>query len=225
MLLPAARSAKAMQETTFILLKKKKKKGSEIVFLPENCQSRHLWSSLFTSPLTHRPSAALLVPCHGERRQATTREGLCPVARSHSAGPWYPVCVAVATGQTIFFSPFQLSEILKFGLDKLLSSEGSSVGEVDLESILGETEDGQWAADTPPAAEGGSAELEEASKRGEGWRGTQHPGLDREPGVHRVGGPHCSLGQLRPAQPSSPPGKCPGLTGGRLPVPQNWTWK
>nr|KAF6396425.1 chromodomain helicase DNA binding protein 1 like [Rousettus aegyptiacus] len=56
----------------------------------------------------------------------------------------------------------QLSEILKFGLDKLLSSEGSSVGEVDLESILGETEDGQWAADTPPAAEGGSAELEEA---------------------------------------------------------------
>lgn len=33
----------------------------------------------------------------------------------------------------------QLSEILKFGLDKLLSSEGSTMDEIDLESILGET--------------------------------------------------------------------------------------
>ncbi|XP_075837942.1 chromodomain-helicase-DNA-binding protein 1-like isoform X1 [Microtus pennsylvanicus] len=57
---------------------------------------------------------------------------------------------------------FQLSEILKFGLDKLLSSEGSSVDEVDLESILGETRDGQWVPDAlPAAAEGGNREQEE----------------------------------------------------------------
>nr|XP_048303213.1 chromodomain-helicase-DNA-binding protein 1-like [Myodes glareolus] len=57
---------------------------------------------------------------------------------------------------------FQLSEILKFGLDKLLSSEGSSVDEVDLESILGETKDGQWVPDAlPAAAEGEHREQEE----------------------------------------------------------------
>ncbi|XP_014378456.1 chromodomain-helicase-DNA-binding protein 1-like isoform X2 [Alligator sinensis] len=41
----------------------------------------------------------------------------------------------------------QLSEILKFGLDKLLSSEGSNVQEVDLENILGETKEGAWITD------------------------------------------------------------------------------
>ncbi|KAM7318232.1 hypothetical protein ACRRTK_022969 [Alexandromys fortis] len=57
---------------------------------------------------------------------------------------------------------FQLSEILKFGLDKLLSSEGSSVDEVDLEFILGETRDGQWVPDAlPAAAKGGNREQEE----------------------------------------------------------------
>ncbi|XP_074245932.1 chromodomain-helicase-DNA-binding protein 1-like isoform X2 [Saimiri boliviensis] len=56
---------------------------------------------------------------------------------------------------------FQLSEILKFGLDKLLASEGSTVDEIDLESILGETKDGQWTSDALPAAEGGSREQEE----------------------------------------------------------------
>nr|XP_039315776.1 chromodomain-helicase-DNA-binding protein 1-like isoform X3 [Saimiri boliviensis boliviensis] len=55
----------------------------------------------------------------------------------------------------------QLSEILKFGLDKLLASEGSTVDEIDLESILGETKDGQWTSDALPAAEGGSREQEE----------------------------------------------------------------
>nr|XP_040136151.1 chromodomain-helicase-DNA-binding protein 1-like isoform X2 [Ictidomys tridecemlineatus] len=55
----------------------------------------------------------------------------------------------------------QLSDILKFGLDKLLSSEGSTLEEVDLESILGETENGQWASDALPAAGGGSREQEE----------------------------------------------------------------
>ncbi|XP_074856647.1 chromodomain-helicase-DNA-binding protein 1-like isoform X2 [Carettochelys insculpta] len=41
----------------------------------------------------------------------------------------------------------QLSEILKFGLDKLLSSEGSTVQDVDLENILGETKEGMWVMD------------------------------------------------------------------------------
>ncbi|XP_065685275.1 chromodomain-helicase-DNA-binding protein 1-like isoform X1 [Patagioenas fasciata] len=41
----------------------------------------------------------------------------------------------------------QLSEILKFGLDKLLSSEGSTVQDVELENILGETKGGKWVMD------------------------------------------------------------------------------
>nr|XP_055213160.1 chromodomain-helicase-DNA-binding protein 1-like isoform X5 [Gorilla gorilla gorilla] len=61
-----------------------------------------------------------------------------------------------------FFVPlFKLSEILKFGLDKLLASEGSTMDEIDLESILGETKDGQWVSDALPAAEGGSRDQEE----------------------------------------------------------------
>ncbi|XP_077887271.1 uncharacterized protein LOC144370411 isoform X3 [Ictidomys tridecemlineatus] len=55
----------------------------------------------------------------------------------------------------------QLSDILKFGLDKLLSSEGSTLEEVDLESILGETENSQWASDALPSAGGGIREQEE----------------------------------------------------------------
>ncbi|XP_045334833.1 chromodomain-helicase-DNA-binding protein 1-like isoform X1 [Leopardus geoffroyi] len=55
----------------------------------------------------------------------------------------------------------QLSEILKFGLDKLLSSEGSTVDEIDLETILGETKNGQWISDTLPTAEEGIQEQEE----------------------------------------------------------------
>ncbi|XP_006861381.1 PREDICTED: chromodomain-helicase-DNA-binding protein 1-like isoform X3 [Chrysochloris asiatica] len=55
----------------------------------------------------------------------------------------------------------QLSEILKFGLDKLLSSEGSTMDEIDLESILGETKDGQWISDALPTAEEESREQEE----------------------------------------------------------------
>ncbi|XP_006132936.2 chromodomain-helicase-DNA-binding protein 1-like isoform X1 [Pelodiscus sinensis] len=41
----------------------------------------------------------------------------------------------------------QLSEILKFGLDKLLSSEESTIQDVDLENILGETKEGVWVMD------------------------------------------------------------------------------
>lgn len=40
--------------------------------------------------------------------------------------------------------PLQLSEILSFGMDKLLSSEESSVHDVDLEKILGPSRDGRW---------------------------------------------------------------------------------
>ncbi|KAM8812331.1 chromodomain-helicase-DNA-binding protein 1-like isoform 2-T2 [Rhynchonycteris naso] len=58
-------------------------------------------------------------------------------------------------------SDVQLGEILKFGLDKLLSSEGSTMDEIDLESILGETKNGQWISDALPTAEEGSREQEE----------------------------------------------------------------
>lgn len=57
-----------------------------------------------------------------------------------------------------------MDEILKFGLDKLLSSEGSTIDEIDLESILGETKDGEWVSDALPTAEEGSREQEEGSK-------------------------------------------------------------
>ncbi|XP_032704010.1 chromodomain-helicase-DNA-binding protein 1-like isoform X4 [Lontra canadensis] len=55
----------------------------------------------------------------------------------------------------------QLSEILKFGLDKLLSSEGSTMDEIDLETILGETKDGQWISEALPTVEGRVGEQEE----------------------------------------------------------------
>nr|XP_020670757.1 chromodomain-helicase-DNA-binding protein 1-like isoform X2 [Pogona vitticeps] len=41
----------------------------------------------------------------------------------------------------------ELSEILKFGLDRLLSSEGSTISDVDLGSILGDTRGGMWLMD------------------------------------------------------------------------------
>eukprot|EP00071_Canis_lupus_P027062 XP_022260619.1 chromodomain-helicase-DNA-binding protein 1-like isoform X5 [Canis lupus familiaris] len=55
----------------------------------------------------------------------------------------------------------QLSEILKFGLDKLLSSQGSTMDEIDLERILGETKNGQWISDALATTEGGVREQEE----------------------------------------------------------------
>lgn len=51
---------------------------------------------------------------------------------------------------------FQLSEIFKFGLDKLLVFEGSIMDEIDLEFILGEIKDGQWVFDVLFVVEGGS---------------------------------------------------------------------
>ncbi|KAK2889292.1 hypothetical protein Q8A67_014667 [Cirrhinus molitorella] len=44
-------------------------------------------------------------------------------------------------------SGLQLSEILKFGVDKLLASEESSIQNVDLRLILGQSRDGQWLTD------------------------------------------------------------------------------
>lgn len=44
-------------------------------------------------------------------------------------------------------SGLQLSEILKFGVDKLLSSEESSIQDVDLKLILGLSRNGQWLMD------------------------------------------------------------------------------
>ncbi|EHB06118.1 Chromodomain-helicase-DNA-binding protein 1-like protein [Heterocephalus glaber] len=68
---------------------------------------------------------------------------------------------ALGARQPLGDADLQLSEILKFGLDKLLSSEGSTMDEIDLESILGETKAGQWASDALPAAGEGSGEQEE----------------------------------------------------------------
>ncbi|XP_061494773.1 chromodomain-helicase-DNA-binding protein 1-like [Rhineura floridana] len=41
----------------------------------------------------------------------------------------------------------QLSEVLKFGLDKLLSLDGSTICDVDLGSVIGETREGMWLMD------------------------------------------------------------------------------
>uniref|UniRef100_A0AAV2L2A4 E3 ubiquitin ligase TRAF3IP2 n=1 Tax=Knipowitschia caucasica TaxID=637954 RepID=A0AAV2L2A4_KNICA len=57
----------------------------------------------------------------------------------------------------------KLSEILKFGVDKLLSSEQSSVQEVKLDTILGLTENGGWLEDDET-----TAVKEEGGEEGEG---------------------------------------------------------
>ncbi|KAJ8350442.1 hypothetical protein SKAU_G00255720 [Synaphobranchus kaupii] len=55
----------------------------------------------------------------------------------------------------------QLSEILKFGVDKLLASEESSVQDVDLEVILGQSRDGRWLTEDDPALPGEEDDKEE----------------------------------------------------------------
>lgn len=62
----------------------------------------------------------------------------------------------------------QLSEILKFGVDKLLSSDESSVQEVKLENILGLSKNGQWLDNEDSAAVKGNDEEEENSSDSEG---------------------------------------------------------
>ncbi|TNM87582.1 hypothetical protein fugu_005803 [Takifugu bimaculatus] len=57
----------------------------------------------------------------------------------------------------------QLSEILTFGLDKLLSSEQSSVQKLNLEKILGPSRDGQWVDEDLTRRLSSSSEEEECS--------------------------------------------------------------
>ncbi|XP_029988400.1 chromodomain-helicase-DNA-binding protein 1-like isoform X2 [Sphaeramia orbicularis] len=62
----------------------------------------------------------------------------------------------------------QLSEILKFGVDKLLSSDESSVQDVKLENILGPSRDGLWVDDEHNTIAEGNEEDEEASSESDG---------------------------------------------------------
>lgn len=71
-------------------------------------------------------------------------------------------------GKVQIFSTFsshllspQLSEILKVGVDQLLSSEESSVQEVKLEKILGLSEGGQWLDDEELISNRGEEEEEQ----------------------------------------------------------------
>uniref|UniRef100_A0AAY4E2T3 Chromodomain-helicase-DNA-binding protein 1-like n=1 Tax=Denticeps clupeoides TaxID=299321 RepID=A0AAY4E2T3_9TELE len=57
----------------------------------------------------------------------------------------------------------KLSEILKFGVDKLLSSEESSVKDVDVEKILGKSHHGQWVIDADPTLPPEQEEKEEST--------------------------------------------------------------
>lgn len=58
----------------------------------------------------------------------------------------------------------QLSEILKFGVDKLLSSEESSVQDVKLEKILGPSRGGQWVDEDFTSLREGEEEEENGSE-------------------------------------------------------------
>ncbi|KAM3619606.1 uncharacterized protein V6R79_010783 [Siganus canaliculatus] len=62
----------------------------------------------------------------------------------------------------------QLSEILKFGVDKLLSSDESSVQDVNLEKILGLSRDGEWVDDEESTPLREEEEEEESSSESEG---------------------------------------------------------
>ncbi|XP_055020875.1 chromodomain-helicase-DNA-binding protein 1-like isoform X2 [Boleophthalmus pectinirostris] len=64
-------------------------------------------------------------------------------------------------------SGLKLSEVLKFGIDKLLSSDESSVQEVKLDKILGLSQNGQWL-DEEESAAGKDTEDEESSSEFEG---------------------------------------------------------
>ncbi|XP_029939677.1 chromodomain-helicase-DNA-binding protein 1-like isoform X2 [Salarias fasciatus] len=63
----------------------------------------------------------------------------------------------------------QLSEILKFGIDKLLSSDESSIQEIKLEKIVGSSRDGQWVEDEEqsPLREEEEDEEEDAEVEGQ----------------------------------------------------------
>ncbi|XP_059923676.1 chromodomain-helicase-DNA-binding protein 1-like [Gadus macrocephalus] len=61
----------------------------------------------------------------------------------------------------------QLSEILKFGVDKLLASEESSIQDVDLGKIVGHTKNGQWVAEQDPASPSRGEEEDEGENDSE----------------------------------------------------------
>ncbi|XP_061634159.1 chromodomain-helicase-DNA-binding protein 1-like isoform X2 [Phyllopteryx taeniolatus] len=63
-----------------------------------------------------------------------------------------------------------LSEILKFGVDKLLSSDESSVQDVKLQKILGASRDGRWTVDRDDADEEPSSLQEEEDSDSESDR-------------------------------------------------------
>uniref|UniRef100_A0A671RWC1 Chromodomain helicase DNA binding protein 1-like n=1 Tax=Sinocyclocheilus anshuiensis TaxID=1608454 RepID=A0A671RWC1_9TELE len=64
-------------------------------------------------------------------------------------------------------SGLQLSEILKFGVDKLLSSEESSIQDVDLRLILGQSQDGRWLTDEEHVKLNESDEEEDEDMQGQ----------------------------------------------------------
>lgn len=62
--------------------------------------------------------------------------------------------------------------MLKFGLEKLLQSDDSSIDNVDLQSILGATVDGEWCL--PEEREAERKEKEEQMDEDEDEEETQH---------------------------------------------------
>uniref|UniRef100_A0A674C161 Chromodomain helicase DNA binding protein 1-like n=1 Tax=Salmo trutta TaxID=8032 RepID=A0A674C161_SALTR len=67
----------------------------------------------------------------------------------------------------------QLSEILKFGVDKLLSSEESSIQAVNLGLILGQSRDGEWLTDEAPTQTKDLPTEEEEEEESEGQMALQ----------------------------------------------------
>lgn len=76
-------------------------------------------------------------------------------------------CALIPAGTINVSDPLQLSEILSFGMDKLLSSEESSVHDVNLEKILGPSRDGRWGDEDFTTTRRESEEEEEHSSSGQ----------------------------------------------------------
>ncbi|XP_066520471.1 chromodomain-helicase-DNA-binding protein 1-like [Hoplias malabaricus] len=64
-------------------------------------------------------------------------------------------------------SVLQLSEILKFGVDKLLATEESSILDVDLKLILGPSQQGHWLADNEQVKPTNEDEAEDEVEKGQ----------------------------------------------------------
>lgn len=96
----------------------------------------------------------------------------------------------------------QLSEILKFGVDKLLASDESSVQDVKLENILGLSKDGQWLGDEDYATVKGHEEENTSESDGqnhiyyfEGKDYSKNPSAEDQKSFE-----HLLLGQLAEVQ-------------------------